>query len=82
MELMQSIVSSALGQCSFFIDPKCKKTIEALEKHSYKEGSSQPDKGSGFDHMSDAIRYYFDYVFPIRRETEEYTPQRFGHAIR
>lgn len=64
-----------------FIDPRCRRTIEALEKHSYKTGSSQPDKGSGYDHMSDALRYLIDYVYPVRREVEYSAPQRWGHRI-
>ena len=67
---------------TFFVDPKCKKTIDALSKHSYKDGSSIPDKDTGFDHMADAIRYYIDYVFPVRRDLPEYVPERFGHSIR
>ena len=79
---VNSKLCSASGEGTFFVDPRCKKTIEALEKHSYKEGTSQPDKDTGFDHMADAIRYYFDYVFPVQRNLPLYVEQRFGHAIR
>lgn len=72
---------SATNESTLFIDPHCKKTIESLEKHSYKEGTSQPDKDSGFDHFSDSLRYYIDYVFPIRRNVPDYVPTRWGHAI-
>ena len=80
---VNSKLCSASGQRSYYIDPKCKKTIACLEKHSYKEGTSQPDKDTGYDHMSDAVRYYFDYVFPVRKDIdpELLKPQRFGHAI-
>jgi hypothetical protein len=70
------------GERTLFIDPKCKKTIDALAKHSYKDNSSVPDKDTGFDHMADAIRYYIDYVFPVKRDLPEYVPQRFGHSIK
>lgn len=79
---VNSKLCAADGSITFYIDPKCKKTIESLEKHTYKEGSSQPDKDSGYDHMSDAIRYYIDYVFPIRRDVAPQTQQRWGHSIR
>ena len=66
-----------------YISSKCKYTIEGLERHTYKEGTSQPDKDSGYDHMMDALGYMIDYLFPIRRDIdpESYTPQRWGHSI-
>jgi hypothetical protein len=81
---VNSKLCSADGTTTFFVDPKCKKILESLEKHTYKEGSNGiPDKDSGYDHMSDAIRYYIDYVFPIRRnvDPELLKPQRWGHAL-
>jgi phage terminase large subunit len=78
---VNSKLCSADGTRTFFIDPKCKKTIESLEKHSYKENSSIPDKDSGFDHFSDALRYFIDYVFPVRRNIPVTEPRRFGHSI-
>lgn len=78
---VNSKLLSASGARTFFVDPRCKRTIESLEKHSFKEGTSIPDKDTGHDHMSDAIRYYIDYVFPVRRDREEPgLPQRWGHA--
>lgn len=80
---VNSKLCSASNERTLYIDPRCKGIIESLEKHSYKEGSSQPDKDSGFDHMSDAIRYYIDYVFPVRRDMDPDAtrPQRWGHGI-
>jgi hypothetical protein len=78
---VNSMLCNSLGQRRFFVDPKCKKVIETLEKFTYKEGTSQPDKDSGFDHMADAIRYYIDYVFPVRRQVDEQPPQRWGHRV-
>lgn len=80
---VNSKLKAATGKRSFFVDPKCRKVIECLEKFSYKEGTSQVDKESGFDHMADAIRYYMDYVFPVRRDIDPSTlvPQRWGHKI-
>ena len=74
---------NARGERSLYIDPKCKKTIESLEKHTYKEGTSIPDKDSGYDHFSDALRYAVDYMFPIKRDVDPNTtiPQRWGHAL-
>lgn len=46
------------GTQLLFVSPHAKKAIEALEKHQYKEGTSEPDKGSGWDHLNDALGYY------------------------
>lgn len=66
-----------------FIQPKCKYTIEGLERHVYKEGTSQPDKDSGYDHMMDALGYMIDFLFPVRRDVDPslLQPQRWGHRI-
>jgi len=68
------------GVRHLFFHPKCKYTIEGLERHTYKEGTVQPDKDSGYDHQMDALGYMVDYLFPIHREYEAPAmPQRFGH---
>ena len=65
-----------------FIDPKCKYTIESLEKYCYKEGTQVPDKGT-WDHMFDAASYCVDFMFPIKRniDADQLRPQRFGHSL-
>jgi hypothetical protein len=63
------------GQRRLFVDPKCKKVIESLERHTYKEGTSQPEK-DGFDHMNDALGYAVEYLFPIRKVNKPQAPQR------
>ena len=80
---VNSKLCNSLGHRTLLIDPKCKKLIECLEKHTYKEGTTQPDKDSGFDHMADAMRYAVDYMFPVRRDIdpEQTRPQRWGHNI-
>ena len=78
---VNSMLCNSLGQQRFFIDPKCKRLIECLERHNYKPGTSQPDKDTGYDHLTDAARYYFDYVWPVRRNIVPEPPQRWAHAI-
>jgi len=63
------------GVRRLYVDPKCKKVIESLESHTYKEGTSQPEK-DGFDHMNDALGYAVEYLFPIRKATAPQAPQR------
>lgn len=55
------------GQRRLFIDPSCRKTRECIIKHSYKEGTKVPDKDSGYDHMTDALRYVTHKLFPIKQ---------------
>ena len=73
---------SSDGTRRLFIDPKCKYTIESLEKFCYKEGTQIPDKGR-WDHMFDAASYCIDYIFPIKRDIDPETmrPQRWGHSL-
>lgn len=65
-------------QRMLFIDPKCKNIIRGLERHLYKEGTTQPDKDSGFDHMNDALGYAVDYLFPIRKNYNKELPTRWS----
>lgn len=49
---------TADGTRRAFVDPVCTKSIEAYERHVYKDGTSEPDKGTGFDHLCDSTAYY------------------------
>lgn len=61
-----------------FVDPKCKQVIKSLERQVYKEGTSQPDKDSGYDHMNDALGYLVDYLYPIKRLHDTPQPTRWS----
>lgn len=69
-------LKSADGQRHLIIDPKCKQVIRSLERQTYKEGTSQPDKDSGFDHMNDALGYLIDFLYPIKRQYDIPQPTR------
>lgn len=58
---------SGTGERRLFVAPNCKRTIESLEKHSYKQGTSIPDKDSGYDHIFDALSYAVAYLYPLRK---------------
>ena len=73
---VNSRLCNSLGVKQLFVDPKCKYTIESLERHAYKEGTTQPDKDSGYDHMTDAVRYMINYIWPVRREVVNTDPGR------
>jgi phage terminase large subunit len=80
---VNSRLCSSSGIRHLYIDPKCKYTIEGLERQTYKEGSSQPDKDGGYDHMNDALGYMVDYLFPVKRDIDPDTtqPRRWSHAL-
>ena len=73
---VNSRLCNSLGVRQLFVDPQCKYTIESLERHAYKEGTTQPDKDSGYDHMTDAVRYMINYIWPVRREVVNTDPGR------
>jgi phage terminase large subunit len=77
---VNSRLCDSAGIRHLFVAPHCKYTIEGLERHTYKEGSTQPDKDSGYDHMMDALGYAVDYLFPVRRDYSHIEqPKRFTH---
>ena len=79
---VNSRLCSADGIRHLYVDPKCKYTIQCLERQVYKEGSNAiPDKGE-FDHMNDALGYSVDWMFPVRRDTSNIVqPSRWTHNI-
>jgi len=48
---------------------KCIQTRKAMEGYTYKKGTSEPDKSSGLDHISDAFAYYVNYELPSKGRT-------------
>lgn len=78
---VNSKLLSSTGITTLHIAPNCKYVIECLEKQTYKDGTSIPDKASGFDHMNDALRYMVEYLYPIKQEMPNYIPQRWGHQL-
>jgi len=56
---------SAAGKRRLFVDPKCKKTIEALRRHQYKRDTMQPDDDY-YVHRCDSLCYVVDYLWPKR----------------
>lgn len=76
-------LKNAAGQVTLFIDPKCKHTIDSLQRLSYKEGTNVVDKDSGLDHQFDALTYMTDFLFPIKAKYEEQEqPLRWGVATK
>ena len=59
-----------ISEHKLYIDPKCKQLREGLNKMTYKEGTRQPDKSSGHDHITDALGYYIERTWPIRNKPD------------
>ena len=73
---VNSMLKSSTGDVRLTIDPKCKRLRECLLKHTYKDNTRVPDKNSGYDHMTDSLRYIVYRMFPIRQHTESFSPRR------
>ena len=65
------------GKRFIYIDPSCKNLINSLMKQLYKEGTNIPEK-NGYDHMTDALGYAIEYLFPISSNLPPSTPKRFS----
>lgn len=72
-------LKNAQGVRTLFIDPKCKHTIDSLQRLSYKESTNIIDKDSGLDHQFDALSYMVDFLFPVKTNVEQTEqPTRWG----
>ncbi len=58
MNVMNRQFRSADGQVLATVDPRCVRSIEAYERLVFREGTGEPDKTQGFDHLVDASGYY------------------------
>ena len=70
---------SSTGEVRLVVDPRCRRVIEGLEKQTYKEGTQQPDKDSGWDHWNDALGYMIHFKYPIRRDRADETVATWKH---
>ncbi len=61
------------------VDSKAKNTVKALRQHAYKEGTQIPNKDDGHDHVTDALGYMIEFMFPINKVTAKPNPfQQWG----
>lgn len=67
---VNSRLCSATGERKLFIAPKCVNLITAFERHAYKLGTSQPDKGDEYGHILDGCRYIIEYLHPIKQRQQ------------
>ena len=73
---VNSRLCSADGNRYLFVHKKCKRTIHALERHSYKKGTNLPEKGGEGDlsHITDSVGYLVEYMYPVNRQEIEVAP--------
>jgi hypothetical protein len=58
---------AASGNRVLYINPsKCPQLAKGLDGLTYKEGSSEPDKSLGLDHITDAAAYLVLWELPMR----------------
>ena len=65
---VNSMLCNSQGERKLFIDPKCKRLRECMIKHTYKEGTRQPDKDNGLDHLGDSLGYAVYQNFAVKRD--------------
>jgi len=70
-----------VGETRLTVGPNCKGLIRCLNKQIYKEGTRQPDKSSGVDHLPDAMGYLVWGNMPIKRPQQKMDtgPELFAH---
>ncbi|QMV32399.1 terminase large subunit [Ralstonia phage Hyacinthe] len=58
INVVNAKIQSADGKRHMFVDTSCKQSIKCYEQLCYKEGTNDPDKEAGLDHLPDAAGYY------------------------
>jgi len=58
INLVNAKLQNAEGKRCLYLDKSCGRSILCLERQTYIDGTSEPDKGGGFDHMNDATGYF------------------------
>jgi hypothetical protein len=65
--LVNAMLKNAAGDRRLFIHPRCKQLIKCLDGLTFKEGTSQPNKEMGLDHLPDALAYLISYEYPMNQ---------------
>lgn len=66
---VNSALKSANGTVKLQMTPNCKNVIKSLSRQIYKEGTNQPDNNENLSHMSDAVGYLVEYIYPVKRNS-------------
>lgn len=66
VNMVNAAMKTATGVRRVFVDPlKCVNLARAFDGLTYREGTNEPDKSSGLDHISDAAAYLIAWEYPI-----------------
>ena len=65
---VNSAFQSADGSTKLWLNSRCKRLAECLEKQVYKEETRIPEKGV-YDHLTDALGYAVHSIYPIKRDS-------------
>ena len=67
---VNSVLCTADGTRRLLIHKDCKRSIHALERHSYKKGTNLPEKGGDNDlsHITDSMGYLVEYLYPVNKQ--------------
>jgi len=60
-------LKNAKGDVNYYVNPSCRVTIKSFERTQYKEGTSDIDKTQDIEHITDAIGYYINIKYPIKK---------------
>ena len=63
--MVNAMLKNAAGDRRLLIHPRCKQLIKCMDGLTFKEGTSQPDKDMGLDHLPDSLGYLICYEYPI-----------------
>ena len=75
---VNSKLKNTKGHSTLYIANKAKNVIKSIERQIYKEGTSLPDKSSGYDHFNDAVGYMIEYLYPLKSDYKPSRPMRFS----
>jgi len=64
---MNRMFEDAKGESKLFIDMNCRKAIESLEQTLYREGTGDIDKAASAEHITDAMGYPIELMFPTKK---------------
>lgn len=78
---VQALLLNAEGRRRLRIHPDASELVKALMGLTYREGTSQPDKTSGLDHICDALGYLVWSEFnTVRDRTAKVVPGPWSHG--
>lgn len=65
LNTVNAMLCNAAGERNLLIHTRCQKLIKCLDGLTYKEGTNQPNKNVGLDHLPDALGYKVWSEFPV-----------------